>query len=202
MSETVIQTQTNKFEHSSNTTAQDFKDATIEIQNNFYSSVIFKPMQINKNIKLRVFHNFLNPIYLSHLYFALFLSSFVAIALLNYLLGFQFNIKEYFLAVGFIFLLLSVFFLLLLFVMRYFPMMYLTIQKEEIILEQKGKNILILKYNEMRSLLKMKDLIGYSINLYKIDEIYPCLSFNIENIHAANAIEQLITSSLKNEKTI
>ena len=49
MSETVIQTQTNKFEHSSNTTAQDFKDATIEIQNNFYSSVIFKPMQINKN---------------------------------------------------------------------------------------------------------------------------------------------------------
>lgn len=81
-------------------------------------------------------------------------------------------------------------------------MMYLTIQKEEIILEQKGKNILILKYNEMRSLLKMKDLIGYSINLYKIDEIYPCLSFNIENIHAANAIEQLITSSLKNEKTI
>lgn len=48
----------------------------------------------------------------------------------------------------------------------------------------------------------MKDLIGYSINLYKIDEIYPCLSFNIENIHAANAIEQLITSSLKNEKTI
>lgn len=174
----------------------------IGVQNNFYSSVIFKPMQINKNIKLRVFHNFLNPIYLSHLCFALFLSSFIAISLFNYLFEFQFSIKEYFLAVGFIFLLLSVFFLLLLFAMRYFPVIHLTIQKEEIILEQKGKNILILKYSEMRSLLKMKDLIGYSINLYKIDEIYPYLSFNIENIHAANAIEQLIVSSLKNHKNI
>ena len=166
--------------------------------NNFYSSIIFKSLQIKNELKIKVFHNFINKIDLSRLIFSAFLSSFFVVLFFIYYLGFEPNIIEFLQSVVFVFFILSIFFTAILFFMRYFPALYLVIHKNKIELKQKNKEVTI-KYDEIRSILKMKDLVGYSIYIYKKDELYPYISFNTECIHTANALEQLIINKVINE---
>lgn len=194
-----IKHQTNNFQTSKNETAQDFQGSTIGVQNNFYSSIIFKPLKINDELKIRVFHNYINKIDLSRLIFSAFLSSFFVVVFFIYYIGFEPNIIEFLQSVVFVFFILSIFFCAILFFMRYFPALYLVIHQDSISLKQKNKEDITIKYEEIRSILKMKDLVGYSIYVYKKDELYSYISFNTECIHVANAVEQLIINKVANE---
>jgi len=165
--------------------------------NNFYSSIIFKSLQIKKDeLKIRVFHNYINKIDLSRLIFSAFLSSFFVVGFFIYYIGFEPNIIEFLQSVVFVFFILSIFFTAILFFMRYFPSLHLIIHQDSTGLEQKNKEDIIIKYDEIRSILKMKDLVGYSIYIYKKDELYPYISFNTECVHTANAVEQLIINKV------
>ena len=58
------------------------------------------------------------------------------------------------------------------------------------------------KYNEgveyinIRSILKQKTIAGYAIFICKIDELEPYIQFNVDSIHTALAIEELIISKI------
>lgn len=195
----MISQQKNNFHNTKNEVAQDFTSAAIGTQNNFYSSLIFKPLKIKDELKIRVFHNYINKVDLARTLFGLFIGSFFASTFFIYYLDFKPNIIEYIQVTLFIFVVLSLFITLLLFTMRYFPAMYLMLNEETVTQKIKGKEDVVLMYNEIRSLLKMKDLVGYSINIYPINELYPKISFNTECIHTANAVEQLVSDRIINE---
>ena len=60
-----------------------------------------------------------------------------------------------------------------------------------------------IRYNEIRSILKSKDLSGYCIYIYKDNQVYPYIQFNIdytETIHQVNAIYELVINKI-NEST-
>jgi len=59
----------------------------------------------------------------------------------------------------------------------------------------------ILLYEDVRSVLKIKDLIGYSIFIYSVDEIFPVIEFNLETIHEANAMNDFIIQKIKAHPT-
>jgi len=57
----------------------------------------------------------------------------------------------------------------------------------------------ILLFEDIRSVLKIKDLIGYSIFIYSIDEIFPVIQFNLETVHESNAMNDFIIKSIENK---
>lgn len=92
----------------------------------------------------------------------------------------------------------------------------LKIKKNEIKLYFFNKNIfsknirsalkqktIILNYQDIRSILKQKTIVGYAIFICKKDEILPFIQFNVDSLHVALAIEELITnkiSKVENER--
>ncbi|MGE4511376.1 MAG: hypothetical protein AB7D43_09780 [Sulfurimonadaceae bacterium] len=186
----MIESQTNNFQNSHNEVAQNFKGAAIGYQNNFYSSIRVKPLQIKDTFQMSVYKNSINKIEVASLLFGALLLSLVYLFFILILDIEPFS-SEPFKSVFFLFLIISGFFISLSFCSRYFSEMQLTINKDGFKLK-KGKEDIALKYSEIRSLLKMKDLVGYSINIYKDNDIKPIISFNTECIHTANAIEELI----------
>lgn len=168
------------------------------IENNFYSSIIFKSLKINNELKIIVFHDYINKTDVTRLTSMTFIMSFFMTIFYVYFFDFEPNIIEFLQSVVFVFVIFSIFLLSIFFFTRYFNAMDLILKDETITLTQKKKEDVILKYTQIRSLLKMKDLVGYSINLYSTDKIEPCISFNTESIHTANAVEELIINKIRN----
>ena len=167
-------------------------------QNNFYSLKIMNSLKIKEDLEIKVYKNVINKIEISNLLFGAFLMSLIYLVFV-----WLFDIKpystEFIRTLIFLFLIISGIFIFLSFFSRYFSSMQLTLNEEAVKLK-KGEKDIVLKYSEIRSILKMKDLVGYSINIYKIDEINPSISFNTESIHFANAINELIVNHITNEK--
>jgi hypothetical protein len=59
-----------------------------------------------------------------------------------------------------------------------------------------GKNEEEIEYENIRSILKQKTIAGYAIFICKIDELEPYIQFNVDSIHVALAIEELIISKI------
>ena len=53
-------------------------------------------------------------------------------------------------------------------------------------------------YDKIRSILKRKTLIGYSIDIYKEDKIFPVVELDFLTIHEGNAVYELIISEILN----
>lgn len=172
------------------------------IENNFYSSVLFKPLKIEGELKRKVFHDYINKIEVVRLTSMTFIVSFFMTIFYVYFFDFEPNIIEFLQSVVFVFVIFSIFLLSIFFFARYFNAMDLILKDETITLTQKKKEDVVLKYDQIRSLLKMKDLVGYSINLYSTEEIEPCISFNTESIHIANAVEELIINKIKDSAAL
>ena len=58
-----------------------------------------------------------------------------------------------------------------------------------------------IEYENVRSILKQKTIVGYAIFICKIDELEPYIQFNVNSIHVALAIEELIISKISETKS-
>lgn len=180
---------------------RDFNE--IETQNNFYSSVKFKILKIKKNnsVVIKAHKIIFNSVSL----YSSLISSFILCAVLPFLFSYYFDFSfsfitnipllDYFIFSIFLFLVFFSSSVLAIFLSHITSSTKVTLYKNKIVVDKK-----IIKYKNIRGVLKSVDKIGYSVYIYNLKKVHPFISFNLSNIHDANAIHELITYNIKNEK--
>lgn len=173
----------------------------IGTQNN-YTNFKFKALKLNDQLDIKVHPTILNIFVFKELFLVIFFlslaciylivsplfnSSFLAQVHINYFQFFGYSILLFFF-INFVFL---VFLYIGILIKWGISSKLLIITDSSIKLGQKE-----LQFKDIRSMMKKKDLVGFSIYIYKVDEIYPTLEFNVESIHLANAIEEIILNKL------
>ena len=58
------------------------------------------------------------------------------------------------------------------------------------------KDTQIIYFKDIRSYIKENTSIGFSFFIYPLDDIYPIVSFYVENIHEVDAIDTLLTNKI------
>ena len=58
------------------------------------------------------------------------------------------------------------------------------------------KDTQIIYFKDIRSYIKENTSIGFSFFIYSLDDIYPIVSFYVENIHEVDAIDTLLTNKI------
>ncbi len=175
----------------------DYKDALILNQNNIFNSYkTFKPLVNHKkeiNIRKQILDNQNMIFYI----FALFIFS---IGILKFfdlkILGYKLDEEMFiYLSIFIIYILIS-FFVFLIITSKG----YLKIEENSICINFK-KYKKEIEYENVRSILKQKTIVGYAIFICKIDELEPYIQFNVNSIHVALAIEELIISKISETKS-
>lgn len=182
----------------------DYKDAHIQNQNNIFNSYkTFKPLtNYEKEIKIR------KQIADNQNIFFYGLTSYVFIIVSLYLFSkefsnlFQINIFSFNI---FSELLIDWSILISILIISFFILSIIIRQGKLKIEENKifikfGKNEEEIEYENIRSILKQKTIAGYAIFICKIDELEPYIQFNVDSIHVALAIEELIISKISETK--
>ena len=175
----------------------DYKNAHIQNQNNIFNSYkTFKPLVNHKkeiNIRKQILDNQNMIFYI----FALFIFS---IGILKFfdlkILGYKLDEEMFiYLSIFIIYILIS-FFVFLIITSKG----YLKIEENSICINFK-KYKKEIEYENVRSILKQKTIVGYAIFICKIDELEPYIQFNINSVHVALAIEELIISKISETKS-
>lgn len=175
----------------------DYKNAHIQNQNNIFNSYkTFKPLVNHKkeiNIRKQILDNQNMIFYI----FALFIFS---IGILKFfdlkILGYKLDEEMFiYLSIFIIYILIS-FFVFLIITSKG----YLKIEENSICINFK-KYKKEIEYENVRSILKQKTIVGYAIFICKIDELEPYIQFNVNSIHVALAIEELIISKISETKS-
>ena len=175
----------------------DYKNAHIQNQNNIFNSYkTFKPL-INHKKEINIRKQILDNQNMIFYIFALFIFS---IGILKFfdlkILGYKLDEEMFiYLSIFIIYILIS-FFVFLIITSKG----YLKIEENSICINFK-KYKKEIEYENVRSILKQKTIVGYAIFICKIDELEPYIQFNVNSIHVALAIEELIISKISETKS-
>lgn len=174
-----------------------------QLSNTFYNSLIFKPLK--KEIKhQKVYKNVLNWANVKHYFFVSLISSFGVAGIVTAILQIyslkNIGIYELFLYTKMFFFIISMFIIFFLTKEWYFSGLRISINESEIVLHEKSSDKKI-NYSNIRSYLKMSDLIGYSIYVYHDNEIFPKIEFSVQTVHLANTIEELLLNKINNSSS-
>ena len=175
----------------------DYKNAHIQNQNNIFNSYkTFKPL-INHKKEINIRKQILDNQNMIFYIFALFIFS---IGILKFfdlkILGYKLDEEMFiYLSIFIIYILIS-FFVFLIITSKG----YLKIEENSICINFK-KYKKEIEYKNVRSILKQKTIVGYAIFICKIDELEPYIQFNVNSIHVALAIEELIISKISETKS-
>lgn len=175
----------------------DYKNAHIQNQNNIFNSYkTFKPL-INHKKEINIRKQILDNQNMIFYIFALFIFS---IGILKFfdlkILGYKLDEEMFiYLSIFIIYILIS-FFVFLIITSKG----YLKIEENNICINFK-KYKKEIEYENVRSILKQKTIVGYAIFICKIDELEPYIQFNVNSIHVALAIEELIISKISETKS-
>ena len=165
----------------------------IGIQNN-YSQNIFKPLKIKDKLEFTVyklaFFDF-STFAFAILIFIFSMMCIFAIFFIDFKTIFNFVNSIIYTYIICIFLYVAVFF-----IRRYRNKNRLILTKNSIALKERGNNVKNIAYDEIRSIVRKLTFLSYSIYIYKIDEVYPYIQFDIDSMHSANAIYELISNNI------
>lgn len=171
----------------------DNKNAHIQNQNNIFNSyTTFKPLKIEDSVKIEIRKQFLDNQNMRFYGFSflVFLISILYFFDLK-ILGFKLDFQNFIILVGYIILFIIVFFTFSII----FNKGELKIEENKILIKFK-KNIKEIEYSKIRSILKQTTITGYVLYISKENSIQPYIQFNVDSIHTALAIEQLIISKI------
>lgn len=164
-----------------------------QIQNNIFNSyTTFKPLKIEDSTKIEIRKQFLDNQNMRFYGFTIlvFIMSILYLFDLN-ILGFKLDFQNFIVLVGYIILLVIIFFSFSII----FNKGELKIEENKILIKFK-KNEKEIEYSKIRSILKQTTITGYVLYISKENSIQPYLQFNVDSIHTALAIEQLIISKI------
>lgn len=72
----------------------------------------------------------------------------------------------------------------------------LKVNDDNLVFKFNKKDIQIIYFKNIRSYIKETKSIGFSFFIYPLDDIYPIVSFYVENIHEVDAIDTLLTNKI------
>ncbi|MDD2653016.1 MAG: hypothetical protein PHX44_08205 [Sulfurimonas sp.] len=195
--------QTNNFQNSNNETAQNYEGAEIGTLNNFYSLKIIKPYK-GKIENRKVHKNVLNWSNIAPLFFLSLIGSLSSASIIVAIpkIYFSKNFEIYDLSLfTLIFSIIILIIIILTLTKRwYFSGLQISINENEIVLHEKSGDKKI-NFSNIRSYLKMSDLIGYSIYVYHENKIFPYIEFSVQSVHMANAIEELLLNKIQDSSS-
>ncbi|PRM87333.1 hypothetical protein CJ671_10225 [Aliarcobacter cryaerophilus] len=72
----------------------------------------------------------------------------------------------------------------------------LKINDDHLVFNFGKKDTRIIYFKDIRSYIKENTSIGFSFFIYPLDDIYPTISFYVENIHEIDAVDTLLTNKI------
>ncbi|MDN5069914.1 hypothetical protein O8C76_02580 [Aliarcobacter butzleri] len=184
-------------EFSENSKIIDNKGAHIQNQNNIFNSyTIFRPFKLENSAetKIEIRKQFLDNQNIR--FYAFFSLVFVMTIFYIFdfeILGFNLDLESFIILLGYVSLLIFNFFTFSII----FNKGELEIEENKILIKFR-KNQKEIEYSQIRSILKQTTMVGHIIYIFKEDNIQPYLQFNVDSIHTALTIEQLIISKITN----
>jgi len=169
------------------------------VQTNIYQATSFKPLKFAKNIEIKS----LSAVGTAKDFLSLAISSFIISIILTIYLHFN-NLDMELDKVGFLikFFWINIIFLIpstigILCARYLFPS---TIILNNNSITIKNKKVISINYDEIRSIVKTDEFIGYSVYVYKENEIEPVIRLGFDFIHKPNAIYEFVNNKINSKE--
>lgn len=194
-----INNQNNNFQNSENNTAQNFQGANIGVQVNNYSKKTFKSL-INYNKEIKIKKQYTTKQERKVIFRTLLVIAFVLPALVIYFKSDDF-IPDPFANYIYTYIFFFLLFCFLVSPFYYIPSLIskrgkLKVDDDNLVFNFGKKDTQIIYFKDIRSYIKENTSIGFSFFIYPLDDIYPIVSFYVENIHEVDAIDTLLTNKI------
>lgn len=164
-------------------------------QANFYSNKIFIPLKFEgkKEITILAYRNIFNNFKLFSFSILTFIFIFASIFLAPF--GVYKNIFLFVNSIIYMFLIGMFIYLVAFFILKLGYKRKLMLTEKMLIIKNDNQMI---SYKEIRSIVKKSNFLSYSLYIYKRNEIFPYIQFDVDSMHEANAIYELITNNIIN----
>ncbi|MCG3687726.1 hypothetical protein [Aliarcobacter butzleri] len=188
-----------KIDSVSNSNVANSVENQIQTQINNYSKKTFKSL-INYDKEIKIKEQLTTKKERKVIFNTLFVIVCIISILAMYALGDNF-ISEVFQNYIYAFIFFFIFLSILLSSLYYVPSLIskkgrLKINDDNLVFSFGKKNIQIIYFKNIRSYIKENKSIGFSFFIYPLDDIYPIISFYVENIHEVDAIDNLLTNKI------
>ncbi|MFV7791323.1 hypothetical protein ACNO6Z_10785 [Aliarcobacter lanthieri] len=170
-----------------------------QIQINNYSKKTFKSL-INYDKEIKIKEQLTTKQERKVIFRTLFVAAFILPILVMYALGDNF-ISEVFKNYIYAYIPFFIFFSIFVSPLYYVPNLIskrgkLKVNDDHLVFSFGKRNIKIIYFKDIRSYIKETESIGFSFFIYPLDDIYPIVSFYVENIHEIDAIDTLLTNKI------
>ncbi|MFX4219116.1 hypothetical protein ACOL3B_09495 [Aliarcobacter butzleri] len=170
-----------------------------QIQINNYSKKTFKSL-INYDKKIKIKKQYTTKQERKVIFRTLLVTAFILPSLVIYFKGDDF-IPDLFANYIYTYIFFFILFCFLLSPFYYIPSLIrktgkLKINGDHLVFNFGKKDTQIIYFKDIRSYIKENTSIGFSFFIYPLDDIYPIVSFYVENIHEVDGIDTLLTNKI------
>ena len=188
-----------KIDSVSNSNVANNVENQIQTQINNYSKKTFKTL-LNYNKEIKIKEQLTTKQERKVIFRTLLVTAFILPILVMYALGDNF-ISEVFKNYIYAYIPFFIFFIIFVSPFYYIPSLIskrgkLKVNDDHLVFCFDKKDIQTIYFKDIRSYIKETKSIGFSFFIYPLDDIYPIVSFYVENIHEVDAIDTLLTNKI------
>ena len=188
-----------KIDSVSNSNVANNVENQIQTQINNYSKKTFKSL-VNYNKEIKIKKQYTTKQERKAIFWLLLIAAFIFPVLVIYFKGDKF-VPDPFANCIYTYILFFILFCFLLSSVYYIHSLIrgsskLIINDDHLLFNFGKKDTQIIYFKDIRSYIKENTSIGFSFFIYPLDDIYPIVSFYVENIHEVDAIDTLLTNKI------
>ena len=188
-----------KIDSVSNSNVANNVENQIQTQINNYSKKTFKSL-VNYNKEIKIKKQYTTKQERKAIFWLLLIAAFIFPVLVIYFKGDKF-VPDPFANCIYTYILFFILFCFLLSSVYYIHSLIrgsskLIINDDHLLFNFGKKDTQIIYFKDIRSYIKENTSIGFSFFIYSLDDIYPIVSFYVENIHEVDAIDTLLTNKI------
>ena len=188
-----------KIDSVSNSNVANNVENQIQTQINNYSKKTFKSL-INYNKEIKIKKQYTTKQERKAIFWLLLIAAFIFPVLVIYFKGDKF-VPDPFANCIYTYILFFILFCFLLSSVYYIHSLIrgsskLIINDDHLLFNFGKKDTQIIYFKDIRSYIKESTSLGFSFFIYPLNDIYPIVSFYVENIHEVDAIDTLLTNRI------
>ena len=188
-----------KIDSVSNSNVANNVENQIQTQINNYSKKTFKSL-INYDKEIKIKKQYTTKQERKAIFWLLLIAAFIFPVLVIYFKGDDF-VPDPFANYIYTYIFFFILFCFLVSPFYYIPSLIskrgkLKVADDNLVFNFGKKDTQIIYFKDIRSYIKENTSIGFSFFIYSLDDIYPIVSFYVENIHEVDAIDTLLTNKI------
>ena len=188
-----------KIDSVSNSNVANNVENQIQTQINNYSKKTFKSL-VNYNKEIKIKKQYTTKQERKAIFWLLLIAAFIFPVLVMYFKGDKF-VPDPFANCIYTYILFFILFCFLLSSVYYIHSLIrgsskLIINDDHLLFNFGKKDTQIIYFKDIRSYIKESTSLGFSFFIYPLNDIYPIVSFYVENIHEVDAIDTLLTNRI------